>query len=189
MKRLSTIMKKQKYLRRNKADLVKVKRNWVMLQSHPHWRCCYIKSGGRGQTVAAGFSTPTLFTIANDLTQMEVIANVDEADIGQVGEGQRVSFTVGCLSNDVFEGQVTQVRLEATTTSNVVTYEVVINAPNPDLKLKPVLLANITIYTLERTNILQFHPRALRFVPDASLWNRWESRLPINCLLLQPVRN
>ena len=154
----------------NKADLVKVKRNlgYATITS-PIDGVVISRAVEEGQTVAAGFSTPTLFTIANDLTQMEVIANVDEADIGQVEEGQRVSFTVDAYPNDVFEGQVTQVRLEATTTSNVVTYEVVINAPNPDLKLKPGLTANITIYTLERTNILTVPSKALRFVPDASL--------------------
>lgn len=102
---------------------------------------------------------------------MEVIANVDEADIGQVEEGQRVSFTVDAYPNDVFEGQVTQVRLEATATPwHVVTYEVVINAPNPDLKLKPGLTANVTIYTLERNNI---HNHSIegtsRFVPGCCL--------------------
>ncbi|MCD7977492.1 MAG: efflux RND transporter periplasmic adaptor subunit [Tannerellaceae bacterium] len=119
-----------------------------------------------GQTVAAGFSTPTLFTIANDLAQMEVVADVDEADIGQVEEGQRVTFSVDAYPNDIFEGEVTQVRLEATVTSNVVTYEVVISAYNPDLKLKPGLTANVTIYTLERNDVLTLPTRALRFVPD-----------------------
>lgn len=119
-----------------------------------------------GQTVAASFSTPTLFKIANDLTKMRVIANVDEADIGQVKEGQRVMFTVDAYSDDQFEGKVVQVRLEATTTSNVVTYEVVIDAPNPDLKLKPGLTANINIYTLEENNILVLPSKALRFNPN-----------------------
>ena len=119
-----------------------------------------------GQTVAAGFSTPTLFTIANDLTQMRVIANVDEADIGQVEEGQNVKFTVDAYPNDVFDGKVTQVRLEAAITSNVVTYEVVISAYNPDLKLKPGLTANVTIYTLERNDVLTVPSKALRFIPD-----------------------
>ncbi|MDL2265392.1 efflux RND transporter periplasmic adaptor subunit [Parabacteroides sp. OttesenSCG-928-G21] len=119
-----------------------------------------------GQTVAAGFSTPTLFTIANDLTQMRVIADVDEADIGQVEEGQRVTFQVDAYPEDVFEGDVTQVRLEATTTSNVVTYEVVISAYNPDLKLKPGLTANVTIYTMERPNVLTVPSKALRFIPN-----------------------
>jgi HlyD family secretion protein len=119
-----------------------------------------------GQTVAAGFSTPTLFTIANDLTRMRVIANVDEADIGQVEEGQHVTFTVDAYPNDVFEGNVTQIRLEAKVTSNVVTYEVVISAYNPDLKLKPGLTASVTILTLERYDVLTVPTKALRFVPD-----------------------
>ncbi|MDR2234163.1 MAG: efflux RND transporter periplasmic adaptor subunit [Tannerella sp.] len=119
-----------------------------------------------GQTVAAGFSTPTLFTIANDLTQMQVIADVDEADIGQVEEGQKVTFTVDAYPNDVFEGKVTQVRLEATVTTNVVTYQVVISAHNPDLKLKPGLTASVTIFTLERNDVLTIPTKALRYIPD-----------------------
>ena len=119
-----------------------------------------------GQTVASGFSTPTLFTIANDLTAMQVIANVDEADIGSVLEGQRVEFEVDAFPEDTFDGTVTQVRLQATTTSNVVTYQVVINAPNPDLKLKPGLTANITIYTLDKHDVLAVPVRALRFTPE-----------------------
>lgn len=118
-----------------------------------------------GQTVAASFSTPTLFTIANDLTDMQVVADVDEADIGEVVEGQRVTFSVDAFPNDTFEGKVTQVRQQATTTSNVVTYEVVVSAYNPDLKLKPGLTANITIYTLERNNVLSVPSKALRFTP------------------------
>ena len=119
-----------------------------------------------GQTVASGFSTPTLFTIANDLTAMQVIANVDEADIGSVLEGQRVTFEVDAYPEDTFQGTVTQVRLQATTTSNVVTYQVVIDAPNPDLKLKPGLTANITIYTLDKQGVLAVPVRALRFTPE-----------------------
>ncbi len=122
-----------------------------------------------GQTVAASFNTPTLFTIANDLTKMRVIANVDEADIGGVQEGQRVSFTVDAFPNDEFEGKVIQVRLEATTTSNVVTYQVVIDAPNPDLKLKPGLTANVNIYTLEEKDVTIIPSKALRFNPDPEL--------------------
>ena len=119
-----------------------------------------------GQTVASGFSTPTLFTIANDLTAMQVIANVDEADIGSVKEGQRVEFEVDAFPEDTFAGTVTQVRLQATTTSNVVTYQVVINAPNPDQKLMPGLTANITIYTLDKHDVLAVPVRALRFTPE-----------------------
>ena len=119
-----------------------------------------------GQTVASGFSTPTLFTIANDLTAMRVIANVDEADIGAVKEGQRVDFEVDAFPEDTFAGTVTQVRLQATTTSNVVTYQVVIDAPNPDQKLMPGLTANITIYTLDKHDVLAVPVRALRFTPE-----------------------
>ncbi len=123
------------------------------------------KAVEEGQTVAASFSTPELFTIAQDLTNMRVIANVDEADIGDVKEGERVSFTVDAFPNDVFEGQVTQVRQEATTTNNVVTYEVVISAPNEQLKLKPGLTANVTIYTAEKQGVLSVSTKALRFTP------------------------
>ena len=105
------------------------------------------KAVEEGQTVASNFSTPTLFTIAQDLTDMRVIADVDEADIGQVAEGQKVTFTVDAYPGENFSGDVTQVRREATTESNVVTYEVVISAPNSDLKLKPGLTANVNFFT------------------------------------------
>lgn len=105
------------------------------------------KSVEEGQTVNANMSTPDLFTIAQDLTNMQVVADVDEADIGDVKKGERVTFTVDAYPDDTFEGVVTQVRLEATTTNNVVTYEVVISAPNADMKLKPGLTANVVIYT------------------------------------------
>ena len=131
-----------------------------------------------GQTVASGFETPTLFTIAADLTQMQVVADVDEADIGNVENGQRVSFTVDAYPNDVFEGTVMQIRLgdsestsssSSTSTSTVVTYEVVISADNPDLKLKPRLTANVTIFTLEKDDATAVPTKALRFVPNAEL--------------------
>ena len=124
------------------------------------------KSVEEGQTVAASFSTPELFTIAQDLTNMQVVADVDEADIGDVKEGERVSFTVDAYPDDTFEGTVKQVRQEATTTNNVVTYEVVISAPNADLKLKPGLTANVTIFTAERKGVLSVQSKALRFTPQ-----------------------
>ena len=127
------------------------------------------KSVEEGQTVAASFNTPELFTIAQDLTNMRVIADIDEADIGGVKEGQRVSFTVDAFPDDKFEGAVTQVRQQATTSSNVVTYEVVISAPNNDLKLKPGLTANVTIFTMEKDNILALPSKALRFTPNEAL--------------------
>lgn len=127
------------------------------------------KAVEEGQTVAASFSTPTLFTIAQDLTDMRVIADIDEADIGEVKEGQRVSFTVDAFPQDTFQGQVTQVRQQPTTESNVVTYEVVISAPNADLKLKPGLTANVTIFTLEKNDVLTVSAKALRFAPNEAL--------------------
>lgn len=123
------------------------------------------KSVEEGQTVAASFSTPELFTIAQDLTNMQVVADVDEADIGDVRQGERVTFTVDAYPNDTFEGTVKQVRQQATTTNNVVTYEVVISAPNADLKLKPGLTANVTIYTAERQGVVSVTNKALRFTP------------------------
>ncbi|MBQ0788007.1 MAG: efflux RND transporter periplasmic adaptor subunit [Oceanihabitans sp.] len=119
-----------------------------------------------GQTVAASLSTPTLFTIAQDLKEMQVEADVDEADIGQVKDGQRVTFTVDAYLGETFEGVVTQVRLDPTVTSNVVTYTVVIKADNPDLKLKPGLTATISIYTLELNDVLTAEAKAINFKPE-----------------------
>ena len=149
------------------ASFTKVKRNlsYATITS-PIDGVVISRAVEEGQTVAAGFETPTLFTIAKNLTDMQVIADVDEADIGQVKEGQSVTFTVDAYPDDVFKGDVQQVRLEATTTSNVVTYEVVITAPNPDLKLKPGLTANVTINTLDEQNVLSVPTKALRFTPD-----------------------
>ena len=122
-----------------------------------------------GQTVAASFNTPTLFTIANDLTQMEVQADVDEADIGQVKQGQRVEFKVDAYPDQSFEGTVTEVRLEPTITNNVVTYIIIINAPNPDYKLMPGMTAETEIFVLEKKDLLVVPSKALRFTPDETL--------------------
>lgn len=152
-----------------KADMVKAETNltYAMIYS-PVDGVVLSRAVDEGQTVAASFNTPTLFTIANDLSKMQVVADVDEADIGQVENGQRVTFTVDAYPSDLFEGEVMQVRLEPTTTSNVVTYEVIVNAPNPELKLKPGLTANITLYTLERRNVLTVPAKALRFTPETT---------------------
>ena len=164
----------------SQASMVKVNRNleYATITS-PIDGVVINRAVEEGQTVAAGFETPTLFTIAADLTKMQVIADVDEADIGNVEEGQRVSFTVDAYPNDQFEGVVRQIRLgdsessssasASTSSSTVVTYEVVITADNPDLKLKPRLTANVTIYTLERSNILTLPNKALRFIPEPAL--------------------
>ena len=133
------------------------------------------KSVEEGQTVAASFNTPELFSIAQDLTDRRVIADIDEADIGGVKEGQRVSFTVDAFPDDHFEGQVTQVRQQATTESNVVTYEVVISAPNNDLKLKPGLTANVTIFTMEKNDVMSVPSKALRFIPTEAFLEKGQT--------------
>lgn len=122
-----------------------------------------------GQTVAASFNTPTLFSLARDLTRMQVEANIDEADIGQVLQGQRVTFTVDAYPNDEFTGVVTQIRLEPTVVSNVVTYTVIIEAENPELKLMPGLTASITVITKELNNIALIPAKAVRYTPSAQL--------------------
>lgn len=123
----------------------------------------------KGQTVAASYSTPTLFTIAKDLTQMKVEADVDEADIGQVRERQKVRFTVDAYTDDVFEGEVEQIRLKPTTTNNVVKYTVIITAPNPQLKLLPGLTASVTIVTEEAAGIA-IPSEALSFSPSKEVF-------------------
>lgn len=117
-----------------------------------------------GQTVVSSMNVADLYVIA-DLENMQVVGNVDEADIGQVKTGQHVTFTVDAYPDDVFSGTVTQVRLNPTTTSNVVTYEVIVNAPNPDLKLIPGMTANLTIYTLELDDVIAVPLKALKFDP------------------------
>jgi HlyD family secretion protein len=127
-----------------------------------------------GQTVAASFSTPTLFVIAKDITKMEVQANVDEADIGDVKAGNRSSFTVDAFINDNFAGTVEDIRLHPTVSSNVVTYTTIINAPNDDMKLKPGMTANIVIYTKEVNNAMLIPAKALAFTPDSSLMKDYQ---------------
>jgi len=127
-----------------------------------------------GQTVAASFSTPTLFTIAKDITKMQVEANVDEADIGDVAEGQRVAFTVDAFINDEFAGTVEDIRLRPNVSANVVTYTTIINAPNADMKLKPGMTANIIIYTKEVNNAMLIPAKALQFTPDSSMMKDYQ---------------
>jgi HlyD family secretion protein len=131
-----------------------------------------------GQTVAASFSTPTLFSIANDLTRMQVEASIDEADIGQVKNDQRVEFTVDAYPDKKFTGKVTQIRLQPTTTSNVVTYTVIVEAPNPDKQLMPGMTASITIFTQEANNVLTVASKALRFKPDQALLAEYLKKFP-----------
>ncbi len=165
----------------SEAELARAKRNlsYATITS-PIDGIVIDRSVEEGQTVAAGFETPTLLTLAADLTRMQVVADVDEADIGGVKEGQRATFSVDAYPDDIFNGVVTQIRLGSTSSSSssvstsstsesVVTYEVVITADNPDLKLKPRLTANISIYTNERENVLCVPSKALRFAPVAPL--------------------
>lgn len=138
-----------------------------------------------GQTVAASYSTPTLFTIAQDLKQMQVEANVDEADIGQVKTGQRVVFTVDAYPDDEFSGTITQVRLEPIETSNVITYTVIIKADNQEGKLMPGLTANISIYTLELKDVLTLESKAISFQPDPQVLKAYQQQHPKD--VSQPV--
>lgn len=150
-----------------KSDLTRAKTNLSYASIYsPIDGVVISKSVEEGQTVAASYSTPTLFTIAQDLKQMQVEANVDEADIGQVKEGQRVSFTVDAYPNDEFSGTVSQVRLEPIEESNVITYTVIIDASNADGKLKPGLTASISIFTFELNNVLTVETQALNFKAD-----------------------
>jgi len=125
-----------------------------------------------GQTVAASLSAPTLFTIANDLTQMQVIANIDQADIGLVEQAKSVKFTVDAFPGNDFEGKIQQMRLNPQNVQNVVTYNVVIDVNNPDQKLKPGMTANLTITIDERNNVLKIPNAALRFIPEDGTYQR-----------------
>jgi HlyD family secretion protein len=131
-----------------------------------------------GQTVAASFNTPTLFSIANDLTQMQVEANIDEADIGQIKEGQKVEFTVDAFPDLNFSGQVTQIRLQPVSTSNVITYTVIVKAENPDKKLMPGMTANITVIVEKNDSALIIPSKALRFKPDSLELKAYFETLP-----------
>jgi len=131
------------------------------------------RSISEGQTVAASLNTPTLLSIAKDLTKMQVQASVDEADIGNVKDGQRVIFTVDAFPTDTFSGTVKEVRLRSSVSANVVTYITIIDAPNADMKLKPGMTANITIFTSEANNALLVPAAALNFTPDSVLIEKY----------------
>jgi HlyD family secretion protein len=122
-----------------------------------------------GQTVASSLNTPTLFVIAKDLTRMQVQAAVDEADIGNVKNNQRVTFTVDAFPDETFEGTVKEVRLRPSVSSNVVTYVTIVDAPNTDLKLKPGMTASITAFTREVENAMLISAKAIKFRPDSAL--------------------
>ncbi len=141
-----------------------------------------------GQTVAASFSTPTLFVIAKDITKMQVEAAVDEADIGNVAPGQRVEFTVDAFIDDYFKGTVQEIRLHPKVSANVVTYTTIINASNDEMKLKPGMTANITVYTKEVNQALLIPAKALKFNPDTSLAAQYQLK-PVNIQHKDSTRN
>lgn len=126
-----------------------------------------------GQTVAASMNAPTLFVIANNLKQMQIYADVDEADIGKIRNGLQVEFTVDAFADEQFEGRVKQVRLSSTSTNNVVTYSVIIDVSNPELKLLPGMTANVTIVVQEKENVLRIPETAIRFKPSKELWQQF----------------
>lgn len=140
---------------RSQASIIKARTNlsYATIYS-PIDGVVLLKSIDVGQTVASSLNTPTLFIIANNLEDMQLIADVDEADIGSVKEGMDVDFTVDAFPDMIFKGKVTQIRLVGVITNNVVTYEVVISAPNPDLLLKPGLTANVNIFSMREDNVL-----------------------------------
>ncbi len=160
-----------------KANMISVKARYERADINLKYATIYSPIDGvvlnrvvnEGQTVAASFNAPTLFTIANDLTQMEVQADIDEADIGKVKDGQRVEFTVDAYTETIFNGVVSEVRIQPVITSNVVTYTVIINAPNPDKKLMPGMTASITVFTDEMQGALTVPGKALRFTPDPAV--------------------
>ena len=130
-----------------------------------------------GQTVAASMNTPELFTIVNDLSTMQVEANVDEADIGMVKTGQRVEFTVDAFSDETFNGKVSEVRLQPTESSNVITYTVIVEVANPELKLKPGMTASISDYVEEANDVLILAGKATRFTPNPQLLHGYINQL------------
>ena len=132
----------------------------------------------RGQTVASSFNTPTLFTIANDLTKMQVQASIDEADIGKIKVGQDVAFTVDAYTDQQFAGTVRQIRLQPVTLQNVVNYTVIVDVPNPDMKLMPGMTANITVKIQEALNVLKVPASATRFTPPQDYIEKIMQELP-----------
>jgi HlyD family secretion protein len=131
-----------------------------------------------GQTVAASMNTPELFTITNDLSTMQVEADVDEADIGMVKKGQHVDFTVDAFPDETFTGEVAEVRLQPNESANVITYTVIVNVANPKLKLKPGMTASITDYVEEANDVLTMAGKAIRFQPEREVMQEYMKSLP-----------
>lgn len=136
------------------------------------------RSVDKGQTVNAGMSAPEIFIIAADLTKMQVNANIDESDVGQIRPGENVTFRVDAYPNETFHGTVNQVRLNPTTVQNVVTYSTIIDVPNPNLKLDPGMTANLTIEIAKRTDVLRIPNAALRFRPTQDIFDALKQPMP-----------
>ena len=172
---LNTFQVAKANVNNTKAQLRSAERNLSFTQIYsPIDGVVLGRSVSIGQTVAASFNTPTIFTIAKDITKMQVQAKVDEADIGNVVKGQRSTFTVDAFIDDTFNGSVKEVRLQPSISSNVVTYSTLIDAPNDDKKLKPGMTASIIIYTKEINDALLVSAKALKFMPDSSLAKEYE---------------
>jgi HlyD family secretion protein len=168
----------------SKAEVKSAKANLGRAQQNLSYASIYSPIDGiilnraveEGQTVTASMNTPELFTITNDLREMQVEANIDEADIGQLEEGQRVEFTVDAFSELTFKGDVTEIRLQPNEVSNVITYTAIITVNNPELKLKPGMTASITIFIEEANDVLIVKEKATRFKPDHQLLHDYMSR-------------
>jgi len=132
------------------------------------------RSVSEGTTVAASFSTPTIFSIAKDLTKMQVEASVDEADVGNISKDERATFTVDAYLNDTFNGAIQDIRLSPSISSNVVTYKTIIKTANNDNKLKPGMTANITIFTKEVNNAMLISAKAIKYTPDSTLAGKYQ---------------
>jgi HlyD family secretion protein len=171
--------KSEAALKSAKANLSRSERNlsYAMIYS-PIDGIVLNRAVEEGQTVAASMNTPELFTITNDLSEMQVEADVDEADIGMVKEGQRVEFTVDAFPDETFAGTITEVRLQPTETSHVITYTVIVTVANPDLKLKPGMTASITDYVEEVNDVLVLPGKAIRFTPERELMMAYMKSLP-----------
>lgn len=180
----------------SKAEVKSAKANLSRAQRNLGYASIYSPIDGivlnraveEGQTVAASMNTPELFTITNDLSTMEVEANIDEADIGQLKVGQRVEFTVDAFSELTFKGDVSEIRLQPNSASNVITYTAIITVSNPDLKLKPGMTASIAIYIEEAIDVLIVKEKATSFTPDQQLLHDYMSRLSENEDKSQPDR-
>ncbi len=170
----------------SKASLKSAKANFDKAKRNLSYATIYSPIDGvvlnraveEGQTVAASMNTPELYTITNDLSIMQVEADVDEADIGMVKLDQRVDFTVDAFPDDTFTGEVSEVRLQPTETSNVVTYTVIVTVNNPEQKLKPGMTASITDYVEEASDVLLLPGKAIRFQPDRELMIAYMKSLP-----------